>query len=88
MTPVDILTLTRDGLLVIVWVSMPVVLVATFTALGVATLQTVTQIQDQSIGQSVRQVAVMLTIVLSTGWAGRQVVSFAERAFQIVSKLP
>ncbi|KQW02664.1 EscS/YscS/HrcS family type III secretion system export apparatus protein [Rhizobacter sp. Root1221] len=88
MTPVDILSLTRDALLVIIWVSLPVVVVATLTALGVATLQTVTQIQDQSIGQSLRQVAVMVTIVLTTGWSGRQVMGFAERAFHVVSQLP
>lgn len=88
MTPVDILALTRDGLLVILWVCLPVVAVATLTALGVATVQTVTQIQDQSIGQSIRQVAVMLTIVFTAGWSGRQVIAFAERAFQVLSTLP
>ena len=88
MTPTDILTLTREGLLVVLWVSLPVVLVSTVTALGVATLQTVTQLQDQSIGQSVRQVAVMLCIVVTAGWCGMQVQTFAEHAFQVLGSLP
>jgi type III secretion protein S len=88
MTPLDLLAITREGLLVVLWVSLPVVLVSTITALVVATLQTVTQIQDQSIGQSMRQIAVMLTIVVTATWVGRQVLSFAERAFQVVSTLP
>jgi len=50
-------------------------------------LQAVTQIQDQSIGQSVRMVAVMLSIVLLAGWLGRQMMLFAERALQMVATL-
>ena len=88
MTPSDILTITREGLLLVLWASLPIVLVSTFTALAVATLQTVTQIQDQSISQSVRQIAVMLTVVVTAGWAGRQILGFAERALQVVSTLP
>lgn len=88
MTPSDILTLTREGLLVVLWVSLPVVIVSTMTALVVATLQTVTQIQDQSIGQSLRQIAVMLCIVVTAGWCGLQVQGFAEHAFQVLGALP
>lgn len=88
MTPVDILAIAREGLLIVLWVSLPVVLVSTLTALVVATLQTVTQIQDQSIAQSVRLIAVLLTIVVMVGWVGRHVQGFAERAFQVVSTLP
>lgn len=88
MTPHDLLDITRDGLLIVLWVSLPVVVVSTLSALVVAVLQAVTQIQDQSIGQSVRLVAVMLTIVVSAGWLGRDVMRFAERAFQTVAQLP
>lgn len=88
MTPHDLLDITRDGLLIVLWVSLPVVVVSTLSALVVAVLQAVTQIQDQSIGQSVRLVAVMLTIVVSAGWLGRDVLRFAERAFQTVAQLP
>ncbi|HEX3138901.1 MAG TPA: flagellar biosynthetic protein FliQ, partial [Rhizobacter sp.] len=52
MTPNELLDITRDGLLIVFWVSLPVVIVATVSALLVAVLQAVTQIQDQSIGQS------------------------------------
>jgi type III secretion protein S len=88
MTPHDLLDITRDGLLIVLWVSLPVVVVSTLSALVVAVLQAVTQIQDQSIGQSVRLIAVMLTIVVSAGWLGRDVMRFAERAFQTVAQLP
>ena len=88
MTPQNLLDVTRDGLLVVLWVSLPVVIVSTLSALIVSVLQAVTQIQDQSIGQSIRLIAVMVAIVASAGWLGRDVVRFAERAFHILSKLP
>ena len=87
MTPQNILDITRDGLLVVLWVTLPVVLVAMLSALIVSILQAVTQVQDQSIGQSVRLIAVMLTIIASAGLLGRDVLRFAERAFQSVLTL-
>jgi len=47
-------------------------------------VQTVTQIQDQSIGQNVRLIAVLATVVISAGWLGREVMHFAERALQLL----
>ena len=88
MTPHDLLDVTRDGLLIVLWVSLPVVVVATLSALIISVLQAVTQIQDQSIGQSIRLIAVMVAIVASAGWLGRDVMRFAERAFHILSTLP
>ena len=87
MTPQTVLDLTREGLLLVFWITLPVVAVAAVTALLVSVLQAVTQIQDQSIGQSVRMVSVMLSIVLLAGWFGRQMMLFAERALQMVATL-
>lgn len=88
MTPQSLLDLTREGLLIVLLVSLPVVVVATVTSLVVAVLQAVTQVQDQSIGQSVRLVTVLLAIVMTAGWLGRDVMRFAERAFHTVTTLP
>ena len=87
MTPQNVLDLTRDGLQLVFWVSLPVVLVAAGTALVVALGQAVTQIQDQSIGQSIRLIAVMITLVVLAGWLGRDVLLFAERAFDSLPRL-
>jgi type III secretion protein S len=88
MSPQDILDITREALLLVLWVSLPVVLVATLTALVVAVLQAVTQVQDQSIGQSIRLLAVMVVIVVAAGRLGRDVLQFAERAFHALALLP
>lgn len=78
----DLLGLTRDALSVVLWVSLPLVIVATVAGLGVAILQAVTQIQDQSLGQSVRLVVVLISLTVGVSWLGREVLRFAERAFE------
>lgn len=87
MTPQDVLDLTRDGLLLVFWVTLPIVAVAAVSALSVSIVQAVTQIQDQSIGQSIRIIAVMLTIVLLASVLGRNVWQFAERALQTLVQI-
>jgi type III secretion protein S len=87
MTPQNVLDITRDGLLLVFWVTLPIVGVAALSALLVSLAQAVTQVQDQSIGQSVRLVSVMLTIVFLGSWMGRDVLLFAERALQTLVQL-
>lgn len=83
----DLLGLTRDALSVVLWVSLPLVIVATVAGLGVAILQAVTQIQDQSLGQSVRLVVVLISLTVGVSWLGREVLRFAERAFEWMEQL-
>lgn len=87
MTSQTVLDITRDGLSLVFWVTLPVVVVATVSALLVSMVQAVTQIQDKSIGQSVRIISVMLSIVFMAAWLGRQVLTFAERALEYVAQL-
>lgn len=87
MTPQNILDITREGLLIVLMVSLPLVLVSTLTSLVVAVLQAVTQIQDQSIGQSVRLIVTLIALVATAGWLGRDVLRFAERALQTLGSL-
>ena len=87
MTPQNVLELTRDGLLLVFWVTLPVVGVAAVSALSVSIVQAVTQIQDQSIGQSIRMIVVMLTIILLASVLGRDVWQFAERALQSLAQV-
>jgi len=87
MNPENVLDFTREGLLLVLWVTLPVVAVAVVTSLVVAVLQAVTQIQDQSIGQSIRLIAVMLALVVLAGLLGRNVLLFGERAFDSLVRL-
>ncbi|CAN7147563.1 MULTISPECIES: type III secretion system export apparatus subunit SctS [unclassified Variovorax] len=87
MTPQNILDITREALMLVLWISLPVVVVSTVTGLVVAVLQAVTQVQDQSIGQSIRLIAVMVAIIVTAGWLGGDMMRFAERAFHTLTAL-
>ncbi len=87
MQPQNILDLTRDALSLVLWVCFPIVGIATAVSLVTAVLQAVTQIQDQSIGQSLRIMAVLLTLLVLAGWLGRDVLRFAQQAFTVLAML-
>jgi type III secretion protein S len=88
MNPSDVLSLTREGLSVVLWVTLPLVVISAGTALLTAVFQTVTQIQDQSIGQSVTKVVSMVALMLLCTWQSREVLNFAQHAIQLVGQLP
>lgn len=87
MTPASILDITREALLLTLWVALPVVLVSCGVSLVVAVLQAVTQIQDQSIGQSVRLIAVLATLAFAGSALAGSVLRFGERAMQALELL-
>ena len=87
MSPTNVLDITREALLLVLWAALPVVIVSAVVSLGVAVLQAVTQIQDQSIGQSARILAVLGTIVLAGAWLATGVLRFAERSLQTLGYL-
>ena len=76
--------LTHQGLILVVLLSLPAVLAAAVVGLVVAVLQAATQINDQSIGQAVKLIAVMVAIFLSARWTGALMYDYADRAFSAV----
>ena len=82
MTSSTILDLTRQALMLVLLLSLPIVLIATVTGLVVAILQAVTQVQDANIGIAVRLIAVMVALVLLYGWLGGEVLRFAQQALE------
>ncbi|KUZ43982.1 type III secretion system export apparatus subunit SctS [Burkholderia territorii] len=82
MTSSTILDLTRQALMLVLLLSLPIVLIATVTGLLVAILQAVTQVQDANIGIAVRLIAVMVALVLLSGWLGSEVLRFAQQALE------
>ena len=82
MTSSTILDLTRQALMLVLLLSLPIVLIATVTGLVVAILQAVTQVQDANIGIAVRLIAGMVGLVLLSGWLGSEVLRFAQQALE------
>lgn len=69
--------------LVMVFSAIPI-LVATAVGVFVALLQTVTQIQEQTLPFGVKLLATSLTILLISGWISRTLITFYNEIFQII----
>jgi type III secretion protein S len=80
MTSSTILDLTQQALVLVLLLSLPIVLTAAVVGLAVAILQAVTQVQDSNIGIAVRLIAVMVALVMLSGWLGGEVLRFAQQA--------
>ncbi|GLU34077.1 type III secretion system export apparatus subunit SctS [Trinickia caryophylli] len=80
MTSSSILDLTQQALVLVLMLSLPIVVIATVTGLAAAIVQAVTQVQDANIGIAVRLIAVMVALVVLSGWLGGEVLRFAQQA--------
>lgn len=63
----DYVAMMQATLLLILYLSLPVLVVAAGVGLLVGLLQAVTQIQDQSLPQVLKLVAVLVTVALTGG---------------------
>lgn len=69
--------------LVMIFSAIPI-LVATVVGVFVALLQTVTQIQEQTLPFGVKLLATSLTMLLISGWISRTIVVYYDEIFQII----
>jgi type III secretion protein S len=71
------LTLMKDALMTVLLLSAPALLVAIVVGFGVGLMQALTQIQDQTLPQAVKLVAVMLMLLVIGPLLAGQVANLA-----------
>lgn len=75
------INLTNEILLLVLYLSMPPILVATVVGVLVAIVQGMTQIQEQTLSFGIKLVATSATLILTIYWMGSSMVQFTERVF-------
>ena len=73
-----LLELTQRGLLLAIWVSLPVIAAAAAVGLVVAVIQATTQLQDQTLSQVIKLVAAAVVLVLTAQWMGSSIYLFVD----------
>jgi type III secretion protein S len=73
-----LIRLTTHGLLLCLYISLPVVAGSALTGLLISFLQAITSMQDQSISFGVKLAVVTILIVITAPWAASQVLRFAN----------
>lgn len=82
----DINTLVRftmQGMLLCMYVSLPIVLVAAAVGLAVSFLQAITSMQDQALSHGVKLIAVTIAIVIAAPVCSAAILRFANEVFQV-----
>jgi type III secretion protein S len=78
----QLLEFTQRGLLLSLWVSLPVVLTAVVVGLVFAVIQATTQIQDQTTSTILKLIAAAVVLALTAGWVGSTVVQFTDEMWR------
>ncbi|WP_273795012.1 type III secretion system export apparatus subunit SctS [Brucella intermedia] len=85
--PEEILSTARTAILIAFYLSMPTIIAAAVTGLIVALVQTLIQLQEQTISFAIKLVAVAVTIALSYAWMAHQLLSFFHSILAQVSEM-
>jgi type III secretion protein S len=70
---------TAQGMLLCLYCSLPVVIVAAVVGLAVSFFQAITSMQDQTLPHGVKLIAVVITIVIAAPFAASAVLRFANQ---------
>jgi type III secretion protein S len=77
----EMIGFTQEALMLVLLLSMPPILVATAIGLILAIIQAATQIQEQTLPQAAKLIAVMATLLVMGGFLGTAMISFGDKMF-------
>jgi type III secretion protein S len=83
----QMIAFTQEALWLVLILSMPPIIVATAVGLIIAIVQAATQIQEQTLPQAVKLVAVMVTLLVMAGFLGTTLIAFGDRMFSSFPEL-
>jgi type III secretion protein S len=78
-------SLASKALLLVFWLSLPALVVATAIGLLVGLLQSITQIQDQALPYSVKIIGISLVLMIAAPWGKNEVSHFLDQAFSYIA---
>jgi len=82
-----VIELTYRALQLSIILLMPAMVVSVVTGLLIAFLEAITQIQDQSIGTSVKIIAVLVTLMVTASWTGSNMLQFGQMLFNLIGTI-
>jgi type III secretion protein S len=83
----SLLTIGREGLLLVLSLSAPPLLAALVVGLAVGVLQAATQVQEQSLTVVPRLAAVLVTLACAGAWMGARLLRFAATCLELATRV-
>jgi len=74
----NVVDLTSQALMMCLILSMPAVVVSAVVGLLVSFIQAITSLQDQSISQGLKLLAVTIVVFVAAPWGGATMVRFTD----------
>jgi flagellar biosynthetic protein FliQ len=87
MDPQQVLTLTRDGLLTLLTVCMPILLVVLAVGLVVSVFQAATQIHEQTLSFVPKLLAAFATMGIAGPWMLSTLVDYIQQVLQSIPQV-
>jgi len=81
MTYSEAISYTNQVLLLVLYLSMPPIIVSTVVGVIIAAVQGMTQIQEQTLAFGIKLLATSLTLAMTIYWMGSSLVEFTLQVF-------
>ncbi len=78
---------TSQSMLLVLYLSLPVVIATTVIGLLAGLFQALTQIQDQSLAFGLKLVAVVIVLLMSGGWIGQELLNYMDQLYLLIPKI-
>jgi type III secretion protein S len=84
MEVVDVVSHAVRALLLVLWLSLPPIVVASVVGTLFSLVQALTQIQEQTLSFAIKLIAVGLTLFLTARWVGGEIFNYTVSLFDAV----
>lgn len=87
MSPDEVILMTRNTVIIMLYLSMPAIIAATVVGFIIALFQTLIQVQEQTVTFTAKLAAVIVTIMILGEWMAHQLIIFLGQMLDRVSTL-
>ena len=87
MHTVDVTAYFTQALYLVLWLSLPPIIVGSIVGTLFSLFQALTQIQEQTLSFGVKLIAVAITLLLTARWVGGEMFNFALQIFDVMPLL-
>jgi type III secretion protein S len=84
METVDVVSHSIRALLLVLWLSLPPIAVASVVGTLFSLVQALTQIQEQTLSFAIKLVAVGITLFLTARWVGGEIFNYTVALFDAI----
>lgn len=75
-----------DAMMLVLVLSLPPIIAASFVGTLVSLIQALTQVQEQTLSFVLKLVAVIITILITTQWMGTELLQLGDNIFNAIAQ--